>query len=103
MYYIVVLLMTHIRPVSCGPVDVSSFVKLRFQLLLCVKSPFLFSQPSVRVKEPVCRTKCVFTLDFVDVILDFTGTSAKPVSNIITVSVFKTTLYSSAVAFRLEI
>ncbi|XP_039518409.1 scavenger receptor class F member 1 isoform X2 [Pimephales promelas] len=34
---------------------------------------------SVRGKEPVCRTKCVFTLDFVDVNLDFTGTSVKPV------------------------
>ncbi|KAG1929846.1 scavenger receptor class F [Pimephales promelas] len=36
-------------------------------------------QLSVRGKEPVCRTKCVFTLDFVDVNLDFTGTSVKPV------------------------
>ncbi|KAL1260886.1 hypothetical protein QQF64_008713 [Cirrhinus molitorella] len=34
--------------------------------------------PSVREKGPVCRMKCVFTLDFVDVNLDFTGTSAKP-------------------------
>lgn len=32
---------------------------------------------SVREKEPVCRMKCVFTLDSVDVKLDFTGTSAK--------------------------
>lgn len=40
----------------------------------------MFSQLSVREKEPVCRMKCVFTLDFVDVKLDFTGTSAKLVS-----------------------
>jgi len=55
----------------------------QFCEVLSVKFPFLFSQLSVRGKEPVCRTKCVFTLDFVDVNLDFTGTSAKPVSSLI--------------------
>ncbi|KTF93464.1 hypothetical protein cypCar_00021225, partial [Cyprinus carpio] len=34
--------------------------------------------PSVREKGPVCRMKCVFILDFVDVNLGFMGTSAKP-------------------------
>lgn len=33
--------------------------------------------PSVREKGPACRMKCVFILDFVDVNLGFTGTSAK--------------------------
>lgn len=48
----------------------------------------------MREKGPVCRMKCVFILDFVDVNLGFMGTSAKPVSNIFwfQVSGFRTTV-----------